>query len=79
MEEENRANGEIRKTLSHYKHRKTDGKKGLGINRQMYKKFNEGLKREVKFGVHPPGLTYGGVGEVFFNQAPKDLPRRRSH
>ena len=35
----NRANGEIRETLSHHNRRKTDGKKGSGMNRQMYKKF----------------------------------------
>ena len=32
------------------------------------------LKREVKFGVHPPGLTYGWGGTKFFNQSSKDLP-----
>ena len=40
----------------------------------MQKYSNEGLKREVKFEVPPPGLTYGGAEQRFFNQSPKDLP-----
>ena len=67
---------QYRKTLSQYKHRKTDGEEGSGMDRQMCTKiFNTGIKREVKTENAPPGLPYGGVEQRYFDQEPRDMPK----
>ena len=79
-EERNRANGEIMKNI-----RSVQTQEGRRQGGSRYEQANVpqnpniGLKSEVKVEVPPPGLTYGGVGRRYFNQAPKDLPRRQSH
>ena len=79
-EERNMANGEIRKniiTVQTQEDRRQEGFRYEQAN--VPKNSNVWLKREVKFDVPPPGLTYGGWGEVFLTKHRKIYHRRQSH
>ena len=66
-EERNRANGEIRKNIIAVQTQEGRRREGFRYEQpNVRKNSNVGLKREVKFEVHPPGLTYGGGGTKFF-------------
>ena len=67
MEEgRNRANGEIRSNIISVQTQEDRRKEGFTYEQaNLQKNYNVGLKREVKFEVPPPGLTYGEWGEVF--------------
>ena len=41
----------------------------------MYQSSNTGIKRELKAENAPPGLSYGGVGQRFFDQRPRGMPK----
>ena len=77
MEEEegrNRANGEIRKNITSVQTPEDRRQGGFTYEQaNVPKNSNVGLKREVKFDVPPPGLTYGEAEQSFFNQSSKDL------
>ena len=40
---------------------------------------NVGVKSEVTVEVPPPGLTFGEVGQRYFNQSPRNLPTQKNH